>query len=61
MLGVSFEAVHDEIDSWCFLAAISKFFILYVVVVVVVGKHRVEICKASFLFVLSINTRNPTC
>ena len=21
MLGVSFEAVHDEIDSWCFLAA----------------------------------------
>jgi len=26
VLGVSFEAVHDEIDSWCFLAAISKFF-----------------------------------
>jgi len=25
VFGVSFEAVHDEIDSWCFLAAISKF------------------------------------
>jgi len=23
---VAFEAVHDEIDWWCFLAAISKFF-----------------------------------
>jgi len=27
VLGVSFEAVHNnEIDSWCFLAAISKYF-----------------------------------
>ena len=29
MLGGSFEAVHDEIDSWCFLAAISKFLDLF--------------------------------
>jgi len=37
-----------------------------VVVVVVVGKRRVQICKAirtrwSFLIVLSINTLSPFC
>ena len=26
MLGGSFEAVHDEIDSWCFLVRFRSFF-----------------------------------
>ena len=28
-MGVSFEAVHDEIDFWCFVPAISKFFLVF--------------------------------